>query len=77
MAKKSKLPKEPKRLKKAVSMTVGICRISYAFRDIEVMARDSEEAIELAMEEAGSLEFSEKSAEYKLGNGVTLTKLLK
>jgi len=43
---------------------VSVCRISYAFRDIEVEAVDENHAMRLAREEAGNHEFSEKSADY-------------
>lgn len=44
--------------------TVTVCRTSYAFRDITVKASNEKEALELAIDEAGNHEFSEKSADY-------------
>lgn len=45
---------------------VAVCRTSYAFHTIEVEALNEEEAANIAREEAGNLEFSEKSAEYSV-----------
>jgi hypothetical protein len=43
---------------------VSVCRTSYAFKDIEVMALGEADAMNLAIIEAGNHEFSEKSADY-------------
>lgn len=43
---------------------VSVCRTAYAFRDIEVTAQSEKEALELALEDAGNHEFSEKTADY-------------
>lgn len=47
-----------------VKYQVSVCRTSYAYRTIEVEALNEQEAAQIASEEAGNLEFSEKSAEY-------------
>ena len=49
-----------------IKYQVAVCRTSHAFRTIEVEALNEEQAAELASEEAGDLEFSEKSAEYSV-----------
>ena len=43
---------------------VTVCRTSYAFHDIEVEAKNETEANELALEDAGNHEYSEKTADY-------------
>jgi len=45
---------------------IEVCRIGYSFKTIEVDATSQKEAEELALDEAGSHEFSEKDAEYKI-----------
>lgn len=50
---------------------VAICRTGYGFKNIEVEAVDENEARELAINDAGNHEFSEKDADYST-NGVTL-----
>lgn len=45
---------------------VTICRTAYAFRDIVVEATSRAEAQNLAMEESGNHEFSEKDADYSV-----------
>jgi hypothetical protein len=49
---------------------VNVCRTGYGFNRIEVMAKSAPEAIEKALEEAGSHSFSDKSSEYT-EDGVT------
>jgi hypothetical protein len=44
---------------------VPVCRIGYAVREIEVEADSATQAIEIAQDAAGGLEFSEHSSEYK------------
>ena len=43
---------------------VPVCRIGYAVREIEVKADSATQAIELATDAAGGLEFAEHSSEY-------------
>ena len=45
---------------------VSIVRIAYAFRVIEVEANDESDANDIAIEEAGNLDFSESSSEYQV-----------
>ena len=45
---------------------IEVCRIGYGYRTIKVKAFDQTEAEQLALEEAGNYEFSEKDAEYKI-----------
>lgn len=45
---------------------VPVRRIGYSFKTIEVEAHSEEEAEEIALEEAGSYEFSESSSEYEI-----------
>lgn len=47
---------------------VSVCRTSYAFRDIEVRAKNEKEAKRLALDQAGDHEFSEKDADYETTN---------
>jgi hypothetical protein len=49
---------------------VSVCRTGYGFHRIQVQARSPEEAEELALDEAGDHEYSEKSSEYTT-DGVT------
>ena len=49
---------------KKKTFIVAVCRTAYAFRDIEVQATSEKEALELALDDAGNHEFSEKSSEY-------------
>lgn len=44
--------------------SVDVCRIGYAYATIEVEAENETDAMELAVEQAGDYEFSEKDAEY-------------
>jgi len=45
---------------------IEVCRIGYGHKTIEVEATSQEEAEQIALDEAGSYEFSEKDAEYVL-----------
>ena len=45
---------------------IEVCRISYGFATIEVEAESLEQAEEIALDEAGNYEFSEKDAEYTI-----------
>jgi hypothetical protein len=45
---------------------VPVVRIGYGFTTIVVMAKTLEEAEELALDEAGDHEYSEKSSEYEI-----------
>ena len=49
---------------------VTVCRTSYAFRTIEVEAESEKDAENKAIDEAGSLMFSEKSAEYSTDGAI-------
>jgi len=51
---------------------VPVMRTAYSHNLIAVSARTEEEAIELALDQAGSEEFSEKSAEYEAPDGAHL-----
>lgn len=51
---------------------VSVCRTGYGFHKILVQARSQEEAEELALEEAGDHEYSEKSSEYTLDGATRL-----
>lgn len=53
----------------AVLWNVPVTRVGYGYNLVAVTARSEEEAIELALEEAGSEEFSEKSSEYMAPDG--------
>jgi hypothetical protein len=46
--------------------TVPVVRIGYGFTNIEVEATNQEEAEQLALDEAGDHEYSEKSSEYEV-----------
>ena len=48
--------------------SVEICRTSYAFTTIEVEAESEEEAEDLAYDEAGNHDFSEKDADYSVAS---------
>ena len=48
----------------SIKYIVSVCRTSHAFLDIEVTAQNETEALELAIDDAGNHEFSEKSADY-------------
>ena len=48
---------------------VPVCRTGFAHRTIEVTARNEQEAIQLAIDEAGSESFSENDAEYSAPDG--------
>ena len=56
-----------------VEFKVSVCRTSYAHREIVVKAKTRKEAETLAIDEAGSHEFSEKDADYTV-NFVTENK---
>ena len=45
---------------------VQLCRTAYGFHTLEVLARTEQDARALALEEAGDIEFSTKSAEYSV-----------
>lgn len=45
---------------------VEVCRTSYGFTTIKVEATSQEEAEALALDEAGSRDFNEKDADYKI-----------
>jgi len=47
---------------------IEVCRIGYGYKTIEVEATSQEEAENMALDEAGDHEFSEKDAEYVLTN---------
>lgn len=49
---------------------VKVCRIGYAFNEIEIEADSAEEAEVIALDTAGDSDYSEKSAEYET-QGVT------
>lgn len=49
----------------------SVCRISYGFHEIEVEAQNEAEAREKILEEAGDYEFSEKSSDYTIEDGVS------
>ena len=51
------------------SFTIPITRIAYGFTEIEVEAISQTEAEEKALELAGDVSFSEKTADYELTNG--------
>lgn len=51
---------------------VPVTRIGYAHRIIDVSAKTEEEAISLAIDEAGGEDFSEKSSEYEAHDGAIL-----
>lgn len=44
---------------------VTVCRIAYAFADIEVEAKDEKEARIIAWDESGDHNYSEKTVEYE------------
>ena len=48
------------------SFDVPVCRVGYGFATITVMAHNDEEAEQLALDEAGNHEFSEKNSEYQI-----------
>jgi len=48
-----------------------VCRISYAFREIEVEAETEQEAKDEILNISGNYEYSEKSADYEIHGGVT------
>ncbi len=50
---------------------VPVCRTGYAFRTIEVLASSEDEAIELALDESGNHDFSEKDADYSAPDGAS------
>jgi hypothetical protein len=49
----------------AAEFTVSVMRTSYSFKNIVVKAKTRKEAESLAIDEAGSYEFSESDAEYE------------
>lgn len=53
---------------------VPIIRISYSFRDIEVFAKNAEEAEQKAIAEAGNYDFKESAAEYEIDSEPVLIK---
>jgi hypothetical protein len=46
--------------------TVGITRIGYGHRDLEIEADSQEEAEDKAIDEAGSYEYSENHSKYEI-----------
>jgi hypothetical protein len=46
--------------------TVGVLRVSYAWRDIEITAATEEEARATALDVCGDYEYSEKNADYSI-----------
>jgi hypothetical protein len=48
---------------------IVICRVGYGFATIPVLAESQEEAEDLALDEAGNHEYSEKTSEYSLADG--------
>lgn len=50
-----------------VEFTVSVTRVAYAHRNIVVKAKTRKEAEEMAIDEAGSLEFIEHTSEYESG----------
>lgn len=46
---------------------IPVVRIGYGFKTIKVRAKSQEEAEQLALDEAGNQEFSEKESDYKIG----------
>lgn len=51
-------------MSKKTKYTIEVCRTGFGFKNIEVEANSFEEAIELALDDAGNHEFSESEAEY-------------
>lgn len=51
-----------------VEFDVAVCRTSYSHKTIRVKAKTREEAEQLAIDEAGGLEFSESDAEYSVNS---------
>lgn len=49
-----------------MKFNVQVMRTSYAFCTIRVEAKDSREAEDSALDEAGNYEYSEKSSEYSV-----------
>lgn len=49
-----------------MKFTVQVCRISYAFTEIEVEAKSAKQAKDLALDESGDHNYSEKDADYKV-----------
>lgn len=47
---------------------VNVCRIGYAYKTITVLAKTRKEAEEIALDEAGGEEFSEKNADYNIAD---------
>lgn len=66
---KSVLEKKLKVLKEPVLWNVPVMRTGYGHTLIAVTARSEEEAIELALDEAGGESFSDKSSEYTAPDG--------
>lgn len=60
---------EPEEMKQ---WNVPVTRVGYAHTLIAVSARNEEEAIEKALDEAGSESFSEKSSDYEAPDGAHL-----
>jgi hypothetical protein len=48
---------------------ISILRTSYSFQEIEVEADSEAEALDIADDEAGDLNYSEKTAEYSFPDG--------
>jgi hypothetical protein len=48
---------------------VPVCRVGYGHNTLRVEARTAEEAKQIALEEAGNHEYSEKSSEYEAPDG--------
>lgn len=57
---------QPNQKGEEMKFNVHVMRIGYAFRIIQVEAKNPKEAEELALEEAGNHEYSEKSSEYSV-----------
>jgi hypothetical protein len=47
---------------------VDVCRTAYGFNTLEIEAESPEQARELALDEAGNHEYSEKASEYTCEN---------
>ncbi|MCA6367549.1 MAG: hypothetical protein IM618_10940 [Cytophagales bacterium] len=52
--------------KQVQEFTIKVMRTSYAFRDIKVQAKTQKEAEELALDEAGDHDYSERDADYSI-----------
>ena len=51
---------------------ITVCRISYAFNDVVIEADTIEEAKNIAIDESGDHEYSEKHADYETQDWIEL-----